>query len=402
MSHLRRNFVEIVRWLDDRVVKKGMRLLLSLGLAPKAFALLETAGWRTRLPRQTPVGNGLIGNTFWLIAARGEAAHYVRNLRQNPAVRVKIGRTWWTGVAEVLLDDDPDGRVADILAHYGWLRRFDARALESSIRMLGTTPLVVRITLDAARLSGNPHPARDRAALRRRAAGGDARRHHRDQPAGPDPARRVPSPDRDRRGGAGMDPAARRPATAPCNRWRPRTNLSAYVLHWGGEHATIGELLATSTPDQTPAQAVGLGRCLAARRARHRSRPDHRMARRARRSARPLQGCSLGAQLLPPPTQRPLEAGEDPLPHRRLRPGHRSRRPTVGRGRSPYPRQQTHHRLGPPDPATTASPPCTARRLRAEPFRESEEPAAAAARSQRMMPERHFGSPRAVGSAIRS
>lgn len=84
MSHLRRDFAEIVRWLDDRVVKKGMRLLLSLGLAPKAFALLETAGWRTRLPRQTPVGNGLIGNTFWLIAARGEAAHYVRNLRHNP------------------------------------------------------------------------------------------------------------------------------------------------------------------------------------------------------------------------------------------------------------------------------------------------------------------------------
>lgn len=72
-----------------------MRLLLVLGLAPRDFALLETTGRRSRLPRRTPVGNGLVGNRFWLIAARGGAADYVKNLQDEPAVRLKIGRQWF-------------------------------------------------------------------------------------------------------------------------------------------------------------------------------------------------------------------------------------------------------------------------------------------------------------------
>ncbi|USQ80166.1 nitroreductase family deazaflavin-dependent oxidoreductase [Ornithinimicrobium faecis] len=150
LSRRRPSRAAIIRQLDDQVVKRGMRLLLRLGVAPNAFALVETTGRRTGLPRQTPVGNGLIDDTFWLIAARGEAAHYVRNLRDTPGVRVKIGRTWSRGIAEVLPDDNPDQRLAQILANFGWLRRLDAKALESSIRLLGTTPVVVRITLGGA------------------------------------------------------------------------------------------------------------------------------------------------------------------------------------------------------------------------------------------------------------
>lgn len=147
----------VVRLVDDRVVKRGMRLLLRGGLAPRAFALLETTGRRTGQPRHTPVGNGLVGETFWLAAARGEAADYVKNLRANPAVRVKIGRRWRSGLAEVLPDDDPRGRLNLILAHFGRLRRVDARALESSIRLLGSTPVVVRIR-PRARPSGRRRP----------------------------------------------------------------------------------------------------------------------------------------------------------------------------------------------------------------------------------------------------
>lgn len=141
---------KIISTFDDRVIKKAMRLLLRAGLAPKAFALVETTGRRSGLPRQTPVGNGRVGDTFWLIAARGKSAHYVQNLRDDPAVRVKIGRTWLPGVAEVRPDDDPEQCLAHILDHHGRLRRLDADILESSIRMLGTTPVVVRIALDQA------------------------------------------------------------------------------------------------------------------------------------------------------------------------------------------------------------------------------------------------------------
>ena len=137
----------VVRFVDDVIVKRATRTLLRWGLAPTAFALLETTGRRSGLPRSTPVGNGLIGDTFWLIAARGERADYVRNLIRDPAVRVKIGRRWYRGSAEVLPDEDPDARLQQILDHFGWLRRVDARALRASIRMLDSTPCVVRIAL---------------------------------------------------------------------------------------------------------------------------------------------------------------------------------------------------------------------------------------------------------------
>lgn len=140
-----RALASIKRTIDDQVIKKGMRRLLALGLAPKAFALLETTGRRSGLARRTPVGNGLVGDTFWLIAARGDAADYVKNLRHEPVVRVKIGRRWLSGTAEVLPDDDPNQRLTDILAHFGWLRRLDANALSASIRSLHTTPRVVCI-----------------------------------------------------------------------------------------------------------------------------------------------------------------------------------------------------------------------------------------------------------------
>jgi hypothetical protein len=54
-------------------LERGSNRLISLalhaGFAPHAFAMLETTGRRTGLPRHTPVGNGLAGDTFWLVAA---------------------------------------------------------------------------------------------------------------------------------------------------------------------------------------------------------------------------------------------------------------------------------------------------------------------------------------------
>jgi deazaflavin-dependent oxidoreductase (nitroreductase family) len=106
-------------------------------LAPRAFALLETIGRRTGEPRQTCVGNGLIGDTFWLVAAHGQQADWVRNISHDPQVRVLVNRRWRTGTAVTMLGDDPDQR-SRTLPH-----RWDA-ALG---RMIATTPLTVRIDL---------------------------------------------------------------------------------------------------------------------------------------------------------------------------------------------------------------------------------------------------------------
>jgi deazaflavin-dependent oxidoreductase (nitroreductase family) len=121
---------------SNRLIRLGLRA----GIAPRAFALLETTGRRTGLRRQTPVGNGLDGDTFWLVAAHGTQADYVRNLKQNPSVRVKASGIWRSGRAVVLPDDDARARSRTL--PYQW----DA-ALG---RLMASAPLTIRIDLDPA------------------------------------------------------------------------------------------------------------------------------------------------------------------------------------------------------------------------------------------------------------
>jgi deazaflavin-dependent oxidoreductase (nitroreductase family) len=122
----------------ERPNNRLTRWALHKGLAPRAFALLETTGRRSGQPRCTPVGNGLAGDTFWLVAAHGTQADYVRNLQADPRVRVKVGRRWRSGTARLLPDDDPAAR-SRTLPH-----QWDA-ALG---RWMGSQPLTIRIDLD--------------------------------------------------------------------------------------------------------------------------------------------------------------------------------------------------------------------------------------------------------------
>jgi deazaflavin-dependent oxidoreductase (nitroreductase family) len=127
----------------ERLNNRGTRWSLRKGWGLPAFALLETTGRRSGLPRQTPVGNGLTpeGDTFWLVAAHGRQADYVRNLLAQPRVRVKVKGIWRTGTAVVLPDDDTAARWRAL--PYKW---------DSLIgRLMESTPLTIRIDLDPLR-----------------------------------------------------------------------------------------------------------------------------------------------------------------------------------------------------------------------------------------------------------
>jgi deazaflavin-dependent oxidoreductase (nitroreductase family) len=120
------------------------RLLLTLGVAPPVYALLETTGRKTGKPRRTPVGNGLQKGTktFWLVSEYGARAGYVRNIQANPRVRVKIGRRWHNGTAHILAEDDAHERQQQ-------MGHFNAAA----VRFFGNDRdlLTLRIDLDPSR-----------------------------------------------------------------------------------------------------------------------------------------------------------------------------------------------------------------------------------------------------------
>ncbi|MCH5675790.1 nitroreductase/quinone reductase family protein [Streptomyces gilvus] len=99
--------------------------------------VLETTGRTSGLPRRTPVGGRRVGDSFWMVSEFGERAQYIRNIKADPRVRVRIRGRWHTGTAHLLPDDDPVARLRAL------------RSLNSvAVRAIGAGLLTVRVDLD--------------------------------------------------------------------------------------------------------------------------------------------------------------------------------------------------------------------------------------------------------------
>jgi|SRR5215831_14888430 len=137
----------IVHFLQKYLFNPPIKILVAIGCTPPGYALLETIGRKTGKQRRTPVGNGLVGKQFWIVAEHGQKAGYVRNIMNNPRVRLKLRQgfqtRWHTGTAHLLFDDDPRERQQ-------WLKnqvRGSARNA-AAVRFFGTQLLTVRIDLE--------------------------------------------------------------------------------------------------------------------------------------------------------------------------------------------------------------------------------------------------------------
>lgn len=131
------------RTLEKFVFNPPNRLLLRLGIAPRAFALLETTGRHSGRRRLTPVGNGPDGKVFWIVSEHGDRSNYVKNLLADPKVRVKVRRVWYTGTATVVVDDDAYGRRRALDRKNGIVGRAD----EVIFRASASRPKTVRVDL---------------------------------------------------------------------------------------------------------------------------------------------------------------------------------------------------------------------------------------------------------------
>lgn len=129
------------RWIRRAEKLTFNRLFLRLVRSGHAspYAIVETTGRKSGLPRQIPVANSLRGDTFWVVAEQGRHADWVRNAEANPRVRVCVKGQWREGTATIVDGDD-------VLSRYGpdkvprWNRPF--------VKVLGVDPVTVRIDLD--------------------------------------------------------------------------------------------------------------------------------------------------------------------------------------------------------------------------------------------------------------
>jgi deazaflavin-dependent oxidoreductase (nitroreductase family) len=126
------------KFASVRLLNPVMVRLLEAGVVPRGWALLETTGRRSGQPRRVPVGDGLRGDRFWIVAEHGRHADYVRNIERDPRVRVKARGRWRTGTAHVLPDEDPKAL----------LRALKRPLNDAGLLVMATEPLIVRIDLD--------------------------------------------------------------------------------------------------------------------------------------------------------------------------------------------------------------------------------------------------------------
>ena len=125
------------RNLKRQFVHRVQRLVVNPVGRQLPVTMLETVGRKTGKPRHTAVGGKVIDNQFWMVAEHGEHSDYVRNIKANPAVRIRLGGTWRNGTAHLLPDDDPVKRLGNL-----------PRLNSSVVRLMGSELLTIRVDLD--------------------------------------------------------------------------------------------------------------------------------------------------------------------------------------------------------------------------------------------------------------
>ncbi len=94
-------------WAKMKNVQKIHRVLYAIGLGPlvgKIILLLTTTGRKSGKKRVTPVQYEMIGDDYYVGAARGLKADWVRNIQSDPCVEVRVGSKHFQGTAELVTD----------------------------------------------------------------------------------------------------------------------------------------------------------------------------------------------------------------------------------------------------------------------------------------------------------
>lgn len=139
--------------------KIGPQIAYRLGLGPligRVILLLTTIGRKTGLERVTPLQYELIDGDYYIGAALGLKADWVRNLIADPHVQLRVKNKTYPGKAEVIADV---GKIADYIEYrlkqrprmVGMILRTDgvsARPSREELEEYAAERIVVRVVVD--------------------------------------------------------------------------------------------------------------------------------------------------------------------------------------------------------------------------------------------------------------
>jgi deazaflavin-dependent oxidoreductase (nitroreductase family) len=116
-------------------------------LAREPYCYLETTGRVTGRPHEIEIWFASEGGTLYLLSGGGDRADWVRNLRKEPRVRVRIRDVTFAGTARPIegAEDDPLARRLLAAKYQGWregqpLSQWARTALPVAVRLEQPSP----------------------------------------------------------------------------------------------------------------------------------------------------------------------------------------------------------------------------------------------------------------------
>ena len=91
-------------------------------LASQDYCYLTTIGRRTGKPHEIEIWFGLGEQTLYLLSGGGEKSDWVKNLKAQPQVSVRIGKHTFAATARLVTDAGEEQLARRLLAakYYGW------------------------------------------------------------------------------------------------------------------------------------------------------------------------------------------------------------------------------------------------------------------------------------------
>jgi deazaflavin-dependent oxidoreductase (nitroreductase family) len=98
-----------------------MKALLAQ-LADEDYCYVTTTGRVSGRPHEIEIWFGIDNAALYLLSGGGENSDWVKNMRANPLVRVRIGKHTFSGRSRFVLDAQEETRARHILAakYQGW------------------------------------------------------------------------------------------------------------------------------------------------------------------------------------------------------------------------------------------------------------------------------------------